>query len=68
MAIVGGLILVVIGIAALAAILLLELPGAFGTVDVAVPATGTVELDPGTAMVTAAAFVVLVGVIEAGRS
>ncbi len=67
MARIGGFILVLIGIAALAAILLLGLPSALGAVDLMVPRTGAVEFDLGTALITAAALLALVGVVEAAR-
>lgn len=63
----GGFVLVLIGIAALAAIFLMNVPSALGTVDLLIPEVGTTEFDLGTAAITVAAVLVLVGLIETGR-
>lgn len=57
----------IVGIAALVAILLLDLPSALGAVDLMVPRTGAIEFDLGTALLTVAAVLVLVGIVEAAR-
>jgi len=67
MARIGGFVVVLIGVAALAAILLMDLPSALGAVDLMVPRTGAVEVDLGTALVTTAAVLVVVGLVEAAR-
>lgn len=63
----GGLLVGVLGIAALAATFLLNLPAALGAVDLMVPRTGAVEFDLGTALITVAAVLVFVGIVEAAR-
>jgi len=67
MARIGGFVVILIGVAALAAILLMDLPSALGAVDLMVPRTGAVEFDLGTALVTTAAVLVVVGLVEAAR-
>jgi hypothetical protein len=67
MARIGGLVVVIVGFAALAAILLLDLSSALGAIDLMVPRAGAVEFHLGTALLTAAAMLVLVGLVEAGR-
>lgn len=64
---IGGFVVILIGVAALAAILLMDLPSALGAVDLMVPRTGAVEFDLGTALLTVAAVLVVVGVVEAAR-
>ncbi|PSP63530.1 hypothetical protein BRC77_06610 [Halobacteriales archaeon QH_8_64_26] len=67
MARMGGFVVVLLGLAALGAIVLLDLSSALGAIDLVVPRAGAIEFHLGTALLTVAAMLVLVGLIEAGR-
>jgi hypothetical protein len=64
---VGGFVVVLLGIVALTAILLMDLPSALGAVDLMIPEVGAIEYDLGTALITVAAVLVFIGLVEAAR-